>query len=110
MPPRCRCRDCAPPTRTSRPTRSSGGENLFSVVPAKAGTHTPRPLDVRRCGLILCETIAACGYGSPLSRGRRLEMREIMRECFDFLVAQGIGDVRHRRSGAAGSNAGFVVV
>ena len=37
-------------------------------------------------------------------------MREIMRERLDFLVAEGIGDIRHRRPGAAGSHARFVVV
>ncbi len=37
-------------------------------------------------------------------------MREIMRERVDFLLAQGIGDIGHRRHGAAGAHARFVVV
>src|SRR6202521_1521217 len=32
-------------------------------------------------------------YGSRRSPGRRLQMREIMRQCYDFLFAQGIGDI-----------------
>src|SRR5258706_10967097 len=39
-----------------------------------------------------------------------LQMREIMRQGFDFLLAQGIGDIRHCRHAAAGSHAGLVVV
>ena len=38
------------------------------------------------------------------------QMREIMRERGDFLFAQGVGDVGHRRPGAAGSHARFVVM
>jgi hypothetical protein len=34
-----------------------------------------------------------------------LEMRQIMRERFDFLVAQGIGDIGHGGAGAAGPHA-----
>jgi hypothetical protein len=37
-------------------------------------------------------------------------MREIVRQRGDFLVAEGIGHVSHRRSGAAGPNTRFVVV
>ena len=44
------------------------------------------------------------------SRASPSEMREIMRQRGDFLVAQGIGDIRHRGPGAAGSHARFVVV
>ena len=38
------------------------------------------------------------------------QMREIMRQRLDFLFAEGIGDIGHRRHGAAGSHARFVVV
>jgi hypothetical protein len=37
-------------------------------------------------------------------------MREIMCERDDFLFAQGIGDLRHRRHAAAGPRARLVVV
>ena len=33
-----------------------------------------------------------------------------MRERFDFLVAEGIGDIGHRRTCAAGTDARFIVV
>src|SRR5882757_7329145 len=45
--------------------------NPISVVPAKAGTHTPRPLDFGRSELISSKTINGGGYGSLLSQGRR---------------------------------------
>jgi transposase, IS30 family len=51
-----------------------------------------------------------CESTSPLSRGRHLEMREVMRQRFDFLVAQRIRDIRHRSAGAAGARAGLVVM
>ena len=38
------------------------------------------------------------------------EVREIMRERFDFLFAQGVGDVGHDSLAAADTRAGFVVV
>src|SRR3977135_628325 len=41
---------------------------------------------------------------------RTSQMREIMRQCFDFLLAQGIGDIRHRRHAAAGSRARLVIM
>jgi hypothetical protein len=34
-----------------------------------------------------------------------LQMREIVRQRLDFLIAEGIGDISHRRTGAAGSDA-----
>ena len=37
-------------------------------------------------------------------------MREIMRQRGDFFVAEGIGDIRHRGAGAAGSYARLVFV
>jgi hypothetical protein len=37
-------------------------------------------------------------------------MREIMRQGVDFLFAQRIGDIRHRRHAAAGSHARLVVM
>ena len=37
-------------------------------------------------------------------------MREIMRQRGDFFVAEGVGDFRHRRPGAAGSHARFIIV
>ena len=40
------------------------------VVPAKAGTHTPRPTLLEQGGGQLCSTTAPCGYGSRPSPGR----------------------------------------
>src|SRR5436305_6169988 len=77
---RCRCRDSAPPTRTSRPMRSSGAEYR-----AKS---TPRP-----------------GMSS-----RSSQMRQVMRKRGDFLLAEGICDIGHRRAGAPGPDARLVVV
>ena len=37
-------------------------------------------------------------------------MREVMRQRLDFLFAEGIGDIGHRRHGAAGPHARLVVV
>jgi len=37
-------------------------------------------------------------------------MREVVRQRGDFLFAEGIGDIRHRRPSAAGTHARFVVV
>ncbi len=42
----------------------------FSVVPAKAGTHTRRSKFCRRDARV-CVTTASGGYGSPPSRGRQ---------------------------------------
>jgi hypothetical protein len=39
-----------------------------NVVPAKAGTNTPRPMEQARWRLSSL-LIEACGYGSPPSRG-----------------------------------------
>ena len=39
----------------------------LTVVPANAGTHTPRPFNNRRCGLAVPATIDACGYESRLA-------------------------------------------
>ncbi len=36
-------------------------------------------------------------------------MREIMRERLDLFLAEGKGDIGHRRHGAAGPHAGFIV-
>src|ERR1700687_124205 len=49
---------------------SAGGQRPPGVVPAKAGTHTPRPvvLAVWQTAFV---TTGFSGYGSPLSRGRR---------------------------------------
>ena len=37
-------------------------------------------------------------------------MREIMRKRFDLLLAEGKGDIGHRRHGAAGAYARFVIL
>ena len=37
-------------------------------------------------------------------------MREIMRERLDLFLAEGKGDIRHRRHAAAGPHARFVIV
>src|SRR5436309_206199 len=42
----------------------------FVVVPAKAGTHTPRPRGLARW-LTVFAPRKTCGYGSPRARGRR---------------------------------------
>jgi len=44
---------------------------LFPVVPAKAGTHTPRRLFWKMLFDGFRATTRACGYGSLLSQGRR---------------------------------------
>jgi hypothetical protein len=44
--------------------------NSINVVPANAGTHTPRPL-VRACGQKPSFTTSVSGYGSVRSQGRR---------------------------------------
>src|SRR5258708_4691166 len=42
----------------------------YFVVPANAGTYTPRPFDFERLELIPSATTKAGGYGSLLSQGR----------------------------------------
>ena len=46
------------------------------------------------------------GAGDALSAHK---MREIMRERLDLFLAEGKGDIRHRRHGAAGPHARFVI-
>ena len=48
-------------------------EHLIGVVPANAGTHTPRPLVVRHVWQTSSSTITHRGYGSLRSQGRRAE-------------------------------------
>ena len=43
----------------------------LAVVPANAGTHTPRPIVLRNAVRRLRATTAPCGYGSLRSQGRR---------------------------------------
>ena len=47
-----------------------GGEVTLAVVPANAGTHTPRPID-RTMGLVAFAAMCSGGYGSLRSQGRR---------------------------------------
>src|SRR6185503_13484127 len=51
-------------------SRKASSGDIFSVVPADAGTHTPRLLDFGRCGLILPAPMDSGGYGSLRSQGR----------------------------------------
>src|SRR5215216_4112289 len=45
------------------------------VVPANAGTHTPRPRSLRKClSFDFVSTTTAGGYGSLRSQGRRREL------------------------------------
>ena len=48
---------------------------------------------------------------SPCVRGddEHLQMREIVRQRFDLFFAERKGDIRHRRHGATGSYARFVI-
>src|SRR2546421_8897554 len=78
----------------------------------KQGPITTSPSIFERTRSIASATIIAGGYGSRLALawpGRRSQMREIMCERSDFLFAQGIGDLRHRRHAATGSQARLVV-
>jgi len=44
----------------------------LNVVPAKAGTHTPRPFVLNDAVRRLSHNPALCGYGSLRSQGRRM--------------------------------------
>jgi hypothetical protein len=59
------------------------GSITLNVVPANAGTHTPRLIN-KAMGLIAFATISGGGYGSPRSRGRRVEARSSSTNCFGF--------------------------
>ena len=74
--------------------------------------HTPRKcLDFKTPAEVFSETLHfECESTSRPSPGRRSQMREIVRQGFDFLFAQGIGDIRHRRHAAAGSHARLVIM
>src|SRR5258705_13526433 len=56
-----------------------------------AGTHTPRPGDLRQWELIAVVTADTCGYGSPRSRGRRGICR---RPCLVRNCARAQGPIR----------------
>src|SRR5689334_1540008 len=45
-----------------------------------------------------------------VTANNQLQMRQVMRERGDLLLAEGIGDISHRRLPAADALAGFVVV
>src|SRR3954462_14303617 len=47
-----------------------GGEHKNRVVPAKAGTHNPRPFNRTKMVETACRITSDGGYGSPPSRGR----------------------------------------
>ena len=53
---------------------SGAAAGLVVVVPANAGTHTPRPLDFGRKELRPPANIKPCGYGPLRSQGRRLRV------------------------------------
>jgi hypothetical protein len=53
---------------------SGAAAGLIVVVPANAGTHTPRPLDFGRKELLPPANIKPCGYGPLRSQGRRLRV------------------------------------
>src|ERR1700690_4447859 len=46
-------------------------DEISVVVPAKAGTHTPRRLSEKMLSAGFRATTRACGYGSLLSQGRQ---------------------------------------
>src|SRR5712691_582828 len=54
--------------------RFSGAAAGLIVVPANAGTHTPRPLDFGWKELTPPANIKPCGYGPLRSQGRRLRV------------------------------------
>src|SRR5215216_6805435 len=56
--------------RASVRTKASSGD-MLAVVPANAGTHTPRLIDFGQCGSILPAPRNVGGYGSLRSQGRR---------------------------------------
>jgi IS30 family transposase len=96
------------PRKTDLATLSNG--RFRSLVAAY--NNTPRKcLDFSTPAETFAQVLHfECESTSPLSRGRHLEMREVMRQRFDFLVAQRIRDIRHRSAGAAGARAGLVVM
>jgi hypothetical protein len=51
--------------------RERGRTSSPHVVPAKAGTHTPRRICLKKVVDDFANTIEPCGYGSLLSQGRR---------------------------------------
>jgi hypothetical protein len=53
---------------------SGAAAGLIVVVPANAGTYTPRPLDFGRKELLPPANIKPCGYGPLRSQGRRLRV------------------------------------
>src|ERR1700752_4236926 len=60
-----------------------------SVVPANAGTHTPRPIDRGGWSCLFVATAHACGYGSLRSQGRRWLCRSTLRGELRRLVLRG---------------------
>src|SRR5258705_9726897 len=68
----------------------------------------PRKFRCRNCAspTSISRRMRSSGGSGPVAPS---EMREVMRQRFDLFLAQGVGHIRHRRHGAAGSYARLVV-